>query len=186
MIKLRAVAGDATLGKQVEAHRDRYVYSGAPWDLAAALDLRRQQLKQLVELGTVNVKHSAGGLVDIEYAVQYLQLLHGHKYQTLRTSNTMQALLALVERGIVGRSDGEQLRKAYLFIRMLIDGLRIVRGNAKDLVLPAPDSDEFIFLARRVGYQTEEWQAGARHLQTDLEEHMRKTREFFEKMFGKL
>jgi glutamate-ammonia-ligase adenylyltransferase len=186
MIKLRAVAGDATLGKQVEAHRDRYVYSGAPWDLAAALDLRRQQLKQLVELGTVNVKHSAGGLVDIEYAVQYLQLLHGHKYQTLRTSNTMQALLALVERGIVGRSDGEQLRKAYLFIRMLIDGLRIVRGNAKDLVLPAPDSDEFIFLARRVGYQTEEWQAGARHLQTDIEEHMRKTREFFERMFGKL
>jgi glutamate-ammonia-ligase adenylyltransferase len=98
----------------------------------------------------------------------------------------MQALLALVDRGIVGRSDGEQLRKAYLFIRMLIDGLRIVRGNAKDLVLPAPDSDEFIFLARRVGYQTEEWQAGARHLQTDIEEHMRKTREFFERMFGKL
>ncbi|WHZ22473.1 MAG: glutamine synthetase adenylyl-L-tyrosine phosphorylase/ glutamate-ammonia-ligase adenylyltransferase [Nitrospira sp.] len=186
MIKLRFVAGDAVLGKQVEAHRNQYVYSGEPWDLTIALDLRRQQLKQLVELGTVNVKHSAGGLVDIEYAVQYLQVIHGHKHPSLRTPNTMQALTALVERGIVTRQDGEHLRKAYLFIRMLIDGLRMVRGNAKDLVLPPSDSDDFIFLARRVGYQTDDWQAGARHLQTDIEEHMRATKRFFEKTFGKL
>ena len=186
MIKLRSVAGDAALGKQVEAHRDRYVYSGEPWDLAIALDLRRQQLKQLVERGTVNVKHSAGGVVDIEYAIQYLQLMHGHRHKSLRTPNSMQALSALVECGIVTKQDGEQLRKAYLFIRMLIDGLRMVRGNAKDLVLPPADSDEFIFLARRVGYTTDDWQAGARHLQTDIEEHMGRTREFFERTFGKL
>jgi glutamate-ammonia-ligase adenylyltransferase len=186
LIKLRHVAGDAALGKQVEAHRDRYVYSGDPWDLATALDLRRQQIKQLVKPGTVNVKQSAGGVIDIEYAVQYLQVLHGHKHPVLRTPNTMQALTGLVDCGIVSRQDGDNLRKAYLFIRMLIDGLRMVRGNAKDLVLPPADSDEFIFLARRVGYTTDDWQAGARHLQTDIEEHMKKTREFFEKSFGKL
>jgi glutamate-ammonia-ligase adenylyltransferase len=186
LIKLRHVAGDATLGKQVEAHRDRYVYSGDPWDLATALDLRRQQIKQLVKPGTVNVKLSPGGLIDIEYAVQYLQVLHGHQHPVLRTPNTMQALAGLVECGFVSRQDGENLRKAYLFIRMLIDGLRMVRGNAKDLVLPPSESDEFIFLARRVGYTTDDWQAGARHLQSDIEEHMRKTREFFEKSFGKL
>lgn len=39
---------------------------------------------------------------------------------------------------------------------------------------------------RRVGYQTEDWQAGARHLQTDIEEHMGRTKQFFEKMFGKV
>jgi len=186
MIKLRHVAGDASLGKQVEAHRDHYVYSGEPWDLTVALDLRRQQLKQLVEPGTVNVKHSAGGLVDIEYAAQYLQVMHGHQYPVLRTPNTMQALSGLVECGIVTRQDAENLRKAYLFIRMLIDGLRMVRGNAKDLVLPPPDSDEFVFLARRVGYTTDDWQAGARHLQTDIEEHMKQTKQFFERTFGAL
>jgi glutamate-ammonia-ligase adenylyltransferase len=69
---------------------------------------------------------------------------------------------------------------------MLIDGLRMVRGNAKDLVLPPPDSEEFIFLARRVGYTTDDWQAGARHLQTDIEQHMKLTKEFFEKTFGKV
>lgn len=186
LIKLRHIAGDAALGKQVEAHRDRYVYSNQPWDLPTALDLRRQQLKQLVEPGTVNVKLSAGGLVDIEYAIQYLQLMHGHRHAVLRTPNAMQALAGLVECGIVSRQDGENLRKAYLFIRMLIDGLRMVRGNAKDLVLPPAGSDEFIFLARRVGYTTDDWQAGARHLQSDIEDHMKKTREFWEKSFGKL
>ena len=186
LIKLRYVAGDAALGKQVEAHRDKFVYSGEPWDLAAALDLRRQQLKQLVERGTVNVKLSPGGLVDIEYAIQYLQLMHGHKQAVMRTPNAMQALAGLVDCGIVSRQDGENLRKAYLFIRMLIDGLRMVRGNAKDLVLPPTDSDEFIFLARRVGYTTDDWQAGARHLGTDIEENMKRVRGFFEMTFGKL
>lgn len=186
LIKLRHVAGDAALGKQVEAHRDRYVYSGAPWDVPVALDLRRQQLKQLVERGTVNVKLGPGGLVDIEYAIQYLQLMHGHKQPVLRTPNAMQALAGLVECGIVSRQNGEHLRRAYLFLRMLIDGLRMVRGNAKDLVLPPIGSDEFIFLSRRVGYTTDDWQAGARHLKSDVEEHMRKTREFFERTFGKL
>jgi glutamate-ammonia-ligase adenylyltransferase len=186
LIKLRHVAGDASLGNHVEAHRDSYVYSGAPWDLTTALDLRRQQIKQLVDRGTVNVKLSPGGVVDIEYAIQYLQLMHGHKHAVLRTPNAMQALAGLVECGIVSRQDGENLRKAYFFTRMLIDGLRMVRGNAKDLVLPPTDSDEFIFLARRVGYTTDDWQAGARHLQTDIEQHMAATNDFFEKTFGRL
>jgi len=155
-------------------------------DLRTALDLRRQQLKEFVERGTVNLKHSPGGIVDIEYAIQYLQIMHGHRLTILRTPNTMQALAALVDCGLVPRQDGEDLRKAYFFIRMLIDGLRMVRGNAKDRVLPSIDSDEFIFLARRVGYTTDDWQAGAKHLKSDIEEHMGKVKEFFEKTFGKV
>lgn len=184
LIKLRYVAGDEGLGRRVEAHRDAFVYSGAPWDLATALDLRRQQVKELVEPGRINLKYSPGGLIDVEYAVQYLQLMHGHQHRTLRTTNTMDALAALVETGLVARDDGLRLRKAYLFFRTLIDGLRMVRGNAKDLVLPEPESDDFVFLARRVGYTTEDWQAGASHLQSDLARHMADTRSFFERRFG--
>ena len=62
-------------------------------------------------------------------------------------------------------------------------GQCMVRGNAKDLVLPPPDSEEFIFLARRVGYAMDDWQAGTRHLQCDIEQHTRKTNEFSERMF---
>jgi glutamate-ammonia-ligase adenylyltransferase len=60
----------------------------------------------------------------------------------------------------------------------------MVRGNAKDLVLPEPESDDFVFLARRVGYTTEDWQAGASHLQSDIARHMADTRAFFERRFG--
>ena len=186
LIKLRHIAGDTALGKKVETHRDSFVYSGAPWDLATALDLRRQQVKQLVEPGQINLKHSHGGIVTLEYAIQYLQVMHGHRVPSLRTPNTLRALAALIDASLIPRTTGETLRKSYLFIRMLIDGLRMVRGNTKDLVLPPPESDEFIFLARRVGYQTEDWQTGAKHLLSDIEQHMKHNREFFEKMFGKV
>ena len=186
LIKLRHIAGDSALGHQVEAHRDSFVYSGAPWDLPTALDLRRQQLKQLVQPGQVNLKYSAGGLIDIEYAVQYLQVMHGHDHPSLRTPNTLQALAALVNAGLVARADGAGLRKAYVFIRMLVDGLRMVRGNTKDLVLPPSDSEEFVSLARRVGYTRDDWRAGARELEADIQQHMKLTKTFFERTFGAL
>ena len=132
------------------------------------------------------MKYSRGGVIDIEYAVQYLQVMHGQDRPSLRTPNTLQAFAALMAEGLVSRPDGESLRKAYVFTRTLIDGLRMVRGNAKDLVLPPPDSEEFIFLARRVGYATDDWQAGARHLQLDIEQHMTATRKFFARTFGTL
>ena len=186
LIKLRHITGNSTLGHRLETHRDSFVYGDAPWDIPTALELRRQQLKQLVEPGKINVKYSAGGLIDIEYAAQYLQVMHGHNHPTLRTPNTLQALTALVNEGLVARADGAGLRKAYVFIRMLVDGLRMVRGNTKDLVLPPLDSEEFVSLARRVGYTRDDWRAGARDLQSDIEQHMTLTKQFFERTFGKL
>ncbi|TLY23301.1 MAG: hypothetical protein E6K66_07335, partial [Nitrospirae bacterium] len=106
LIKLRHIAGDSALGHQLEVHRDSFVYGEALWDIPAALELRRQQLRQLVKPGKVNVKYSAGGLIDIEYAAQYLQVMHGHNHPSLRTPNTLQALAALVNAGLVARTDG--------------------------------------------------------------------------------
>ena len=186
LIKLRHIVGDASLGRQMEAHRDSFVYGEAPWDIPAALEIRRQQLRQLVKPEQVNVKYGSGGLIDIEYAVQYLQVMHGHDHPSLRTPNTLQALAALVKAGLVSRTDGENLRKAYVFTRILVDGLRMVRGNTKDLVLPPPDSEEFVSLARRVGYTTDDWRACARHLHADIAHHMQTTREFFARQFGDL
>jgi [glutamine synthetase] adenylyltransferase / [glutamine synthetase]-adenylyl-L-tyrosine phosphorylase len=186
LIKLRHIAGDSALGHQLETHRDSFVYSDAPWDIPAALELRRQQLKQMVAPGKVNVKYSAGGLIDIEYATQYLQVMHGHAHPSLRTPNTLQALAALMNAGLVARTDGAGIRKAYVFTRMLVDGLRMVRGNTKDLVLPPLDSEEFISLARRLGYTRDDWRAGAHDLQSDIQQHMTLTKNFFERTFGTL
>lgn len=186
LIKLRYVAGDAGLGREVEAHRDRYVYSGRPWDLSVALDLRRRQIAELVEPGQTNVKYSAGGLIDIEYAVQYLQIMHGGRLPKLRTPNTLEALAALEAATILSAKEAAALRDAYLFLRYLIDALRIVRGHAKDLVVPPPESDAFVFLARRLGYTSERWQEGAAQLAADIARHMAQARKLFSDKFGPL
>src|SRR4029079_14184930 len=186
LIKLPHIVGDVSLGRQMEAHRDSFVYGTDPWDIHGAVELRRQQLRQMVKPGQVNLKYGAGGLIDIEYAVQYLQVIHGHDHPSLRTPNTLQALAALVKEGLVSRTDGHMLRKPYIFTRILIDGLRMVRGNAKDLVLPPPDSEEFVSLARRVGYTTDDWRDLGRHLAADIAHHMQATGEFFKRQFGSL
>lgn len=54
----------------------------------------------------------------------------------------------------------------------------MARGNAKDLP-PPPDSEEFIFLARRVGYTTDNWDTEARHLLRDIDLHIKLTKELF-------
>ena len=172
LVKLRFVCGDRPLGRQLEAHRDAFVYSGQPWDLAGAVSLRRQQIEELVEKGRVNVKYSPGGIVDIEYAAQYLQVMHGHAIHGLRTSNTLEALTAAERHRLLPAPEARALREAYLFLRSVIDALRIVRGHAKDLVLPDVGSDEFIFLARRMGYTEDDWQAGAKALDADIRRHM--------------
>jgi glutamate-ammonia-ligase adenylyltransferase len=186
LIKLRYVGGDEDLGRHVEAHRDRYVYGAAPWPLDESVDLRRRQIKELTDPGQTNIKYSPGGLIDVEYGIQYLQLLHGRRHRAVRTPNTLLAIGALQDAKVLTAAESKELRAAYLFCRNLIDGLRIVRGHAKDLVLPARDSEAFVFLARRVGYTTETWEEGAGKLARDVERHMAAAREFFTRRFGTL
>jgi glutamate-ammonia-ligase adenylyltransferase len=152
LIKLRWVAGDAALGQRIEAWRNAYVYSALPIDLAAAVQLRQRQIDELVKPGTIDTKYSRGGLIDIEYTVQYLQLVHGATTPALRTTNTLAAMQALSTAGYLTQAEYQVLREGYIFLRQLIDALRIVRGHARDLMLPPTDSEEFTFLARRMGY----------------------------------
>ena len=182
-IKLRHVAGNVALGRRIERYRDDFVYSRDPWPLDTALHLRRRQMQELVPRGTMHVKYSPGGLIDIEYAVQYLQLQYGHREPSLRTPNTLQALKALQATMLLARQDATILMEDYLFMRKVIDGLRIVRGNAKDLVLPAFGSDDMTYLARRLGYMTDAWQEGAQAFERELQERMNRSHAIFTKLF---
>jgi len=179
LIKLRWVAGDESLGRRVEARRDSYTYSGAPWDWENALHLRRRQTRELVKPGRINVKYSSGGIIDIEYVAQYLQILHGKDHPELRVTNTLEALDQLRRLRIISEADFEMLREAYLFLRNLIDALRIVRGDASDLVLPEEDSEEFKSLARRLGYRERDWKLGAVALAADIRQWMKKVNSYY-------
>ncbi|HUK55771.1 MAG TPA: hypothetical protein VLY20_03855 [Nitrospiria bacterium] len=184
LIKLRRVAGEPSLGRQLEAHRDGFVYGAAPWDRDAAIRLRRRQIRELVAPGTVNVKYSPGGIIDIEYAAQYLQIEHGRDHPELRTPNTLEALDQLRRLRILAGDEHDRLREAYLFLRNLIDGLRMVRGNARDLILPDVASEEFKFLARRLGYHETGWEKSAGALDRDVRRHMKAVDRFFSGRFN--
>ncbi len=184
LIKLRYVAGDTTLGKKVEEHRNQFVFDERPWPLDTALHMRNRQTKELVAQGSTHVKYSPGGLVDVEYTIQYLQLMHGHTVPALRTSNTLQALDALLDAELLDNQEAKILQEDYLFLRQLIDALRIVRGNAQDLVLPPSNSDGMIFLARRLGFITEDWHEGAQALEKEIHRRMKRTNGIFKKRFA--
>ncbi|MDG1895957.1 MAG: hypothetical protein P8J37_13715 [Fuerstiella sp.] len=150
LVKLRCVGGDSEFAKSVVMASHAVIYSGAGFDFAAMRAMRERQVRQLVHGGTVNAKLSDGGLVDLEYAVQALQLSFGQRDATLRESNTMSALTAACDASLVTTSVLRRVQEAYVFLRQLIDCLRMARGNALDLTVPAPDTAEFRQLARRL------------------------------------
>ncbi len=168
LVKLRAIAGDVELGRKMAALRDEMLYTGQPVDFAAIRAMRERQQRQLVGTAEFNAKLSPGGLVDLEYLVQALQIDRGAQHPELRTTNTRNALNALQGAGVLTETEHERLSDAYQFLRRLIDSLRMVRGDARDLTVPPLHSADFDSLARRLGYG-----AHPRRLQDDLTRHAR-------------
>jgi glutamate-ammonia-ligase adenylyltransferase len=183
LIKLRHVAGDRALGQAVLAHRDAFVWSDVPWDRDDALHLRARQARELVPPGRFNVKYSEGAMVEVEYAAQYLQIQHGRAQAELRTPSTREALDRLQRRGLLSPEEHRVLSEAYVFWRRMADGLRMVRGNARDLLLPVEGSEELGFLARRLGYPGA-GAAAAATLAADVARHRERVHSVFAARFG--
>ncbi|HMD87525.1 MAG TPA: hypothetical protein VKF38_00050 [Anaerolineaceae bacterium] len=152
LVKLRPVAGNEELGQGIARLRDEFVYTGEPYNETAMRAMRERQVRHLVKGGTFNPKFSPGGLVDVEYLIQGLQINYGRGIPSVRQTNTRRAMSMLAETGILSTEDYTHLRKAHTFLRWLIDSLRVVRGNAKDVTMPAENTEEFAFLARRMNY----------------------------------
>ena len=156
MVKLRPICGDTAFGEELIHLRDQFIYIGEPFDVTAMRAMREKQIRQFVQPGTFHAKLSPGGLVDCEYFVQGLQMTFGHLLPEIRVPNTREALKGLAQAGVLCESERVQLRDAYRFLRRLIDAMRIVRGDATDLAIPEPGTDQFAFLARRLKMQNSE------------------------------
>lgn len=150
LVKLRAIGGAEEFHSEVDQFRDSVVYDDRPFDFDAMRAFREQQVRQLVHAGTINAKLSDGGLVDCEYAVQALQITFGKQHAELRTPNTLTALNAALSAGFLSQQQHQSASAAYRFLREVIDCLRMVRGNAMDLTVPAEGSADFTQLARRM------------------------------------
>ena len=152
LVKLNPVTGDPKFGARLVKARDAFVYSEKPLDYANILHLRRRQAAELVASGERNAKYSPGGLADVEYFVQARQIEAGHRDAAVRVPNTLDAIEQLVRGGHLRAKLLTELSSTYVFLRRLIDALRVVRGSAKDSVIPAADLPEFAYLVRRLDY----------------------------------
>ncbi len=166
LVKLRPAAGDAALGARLLRARDRWVYSDRPLDYENILHLRRRQAAELAPPGETHAKYSPGGLVDVEYFVQARQIEAGRRDPSVRVPNTLEAIDRLARGGHLRGELGAELARTYEFLRDLIDALRVVRGTARDSIVPLRDEREFAYLVRRLDY------ASAARLEGEIRQRM--------------
>jgi glutamate-ammonia-ligase adenylyltransferase len=186
LIKLRPVAGDAALGAEVAAAAAAYVYGSAPGvdgretaaELALAILAMRQKIER--ELGggrhALDCKVGPGGLVDIEFAAQYLQLCHGSSQPALRVAATLPTLAAIKELGLAEAHDCDRLSEGYRFLRTLEHRIRLVHDRSEHR-LPT-DAVELDKLARRVGHP------GGSALEQSFRQVTRSVRGAYERILG--
>jgi len=185
LVRLRAIGGDRDLGKQVERLRDEMLYTGQPLDLKALRAARRRQIDDRTRRGELNAKFSPGALLDLEYAVMLLQVASGANIGQLRTPFIREALEHLQIAGLLAEEQTSRLVEAYEFLRRLINSLRMLRGSALDLFLPDLGSDEYLHLARRMGYAAGEELTPVQRLRLDFDTHTAFVRAFVEEHFGR-
>ena len=158
LLKARPLAGDLALGQA-------YLEVIAPlvWEAAGRVDFVQdvQAMRRRVESSLKGdradreVKLGRGGLRDIEFAVQLLQLVHGRTDASVRSGTTLQALEQLAAGGYVGREDARHLADSYRWLRTVEHRLQLHRLRRTHL-LPADDDEAGLRrVARAVGYRVD-------------------------------
>jgi [glutamine synthetase] adenylyltransferase / [glutamine synthetase]-adenylyl-L-tyrosine phosphorylase len=154
LIKTRHVAGDALLGKEVESITTAFAYGKAlkREDIGEIHHLRMRMERELAgeNENRFNLKKGRGGLVDIEFLTQMLQLAHGQRVPKLRQRETLKALRALHEEKILRSSEYRLLSDGYLFLRRLDHRLRLERDQSIDAFEAEPGRLDSI--AKALGY----------------------------------
>ena len=178
LLKARPIAGDPELGKAYAEAVAPMVWSasGRP-DFVGDVQAMRRRVEENVrpDHRTREIKLGPGGLRDVEFAVQLLQLVHGRTDEALRSGSTLDALRALSDGGYVGRDDGANLAASYRFLRLLEHRLQLQRLRRTHLLPAANDTDALRWLARSarlrpdgrndvVGVLMGEWTRNARRV----------------------
>ncbi|RBY82514.1 bifunctional [glutamine synthetase] adenylyltransferase/[glutamine synthetase]-adenylyl-L-tyrosine phosphorylase [Geodermatophilus sp. TF02-6] len=184
LLKMRPVAGDPDLGREyVEALWPLVWQAGdRPGFVAEVQAMRRRVLDTIPPAQAEReLKLGRGGLRDVEFAVQLLQLVHGRVDPTLRVGGTLPALAALRAGGYVGRDDADTLIASYRFLRTVEHRLQLLRLRRTHL-LPA-DEQQLRWLARSLGYKPDSRGSAVDVLAAELSLHTREVRRLHEKLF---
>ncbi|MEU9146863.1 bifunctional [glutamine synthetase] adenylyltransferase/[glutamine synthetase]-adenylyl-L-tyrosine phosphorylase [Streptomyces sp. NPDC048349] len=156
LLKARAVAGDPDLGAQYIQAISPLVWQAAERENFVA-DVQKMRRRVVDNIPAAHVdrelKLGPGGLRDVEFAVQLLQLVHGRSDHTLHSGTTLDALHSLAAGGYVGRADAAQLHDAYRFLRTMEHRIQLYRLRRTHLV--PEDEHDLRRLGRSMGLRTE-------------------------------
>ena len=184
LIKARCVAGDPVFGERVVSELWGLAYD-EKFVANAAVEVRQMKDRIEAELRKrapeqTNVKLGQGGIRDIEFAVQFLQLRHGVKDPRLRTPNTLEALRRLKAAGLLDERDALALESAYVFLRTLEHRLQMMH-SLQVHTLPREEAERQK-LAIRMGFEDRGAASAREAFHETYERHARATREIFERI----
>ncbi len=156
-VKLRAVAGDVAFGQLVENEARQQIHQ-----LAKKVDARQlatetrrvrdrlQKAKRPRRQSEINIKHGIGGMLDVYFAVRYLQLRDGVADDG-EDRTTRRMLEVLREMGSIDEESFEKMSAGYRLLRSIDHQLRLTMGRLA--TVPPPDTAAFVDIARRLGYR---------------------------------
>ena len=151
LLKARPAVGDPELGAQYIAALMPMVWTASERDdFVPEVQAMRRRVEELVPAGerTRELKLGTGGLRDVEFAVQLLQLVYGRNDESLHVASTVDALAALAAGGYVGRDDAANLTASYEFLRLLEHRLQLQRLKRTHMLPQADDEEKLRWLAR--------------------------------------
>jgi len=165
LLKARALAGDRELGAEYVARVSPMVWSSSSREnFVESVQLMRERVTANIPVDEVDVqlKLGPGGLRDVEFTIQLLQLVHGQSDPEVRQRATLDALAALAERGYIGRVEAAEFGRDYRFLRLLEHRIQLSRLRRTHLIPRDPEA--LRVLARGSGLATtadellESWQ----------------------------
>ncbi|WP_344013235.1 bifunctional [glutamine synthetase] adenylyltransferase/[glutamine synthetase]-adenylyl-L-tyrosine phosphorylase, partial [Streptomyces thermospinosisporus] len=180
LLKARPVAGDLELGQEYADALQPLVWQAAEREnFVADVQKMRRRVVENIPAAEIDrqLKLGPGGLRDVEFAVQLLQLVHGRTDASLRSGKTLDALKALAAGGYVGRADAAQLDEAYRFLRSMEHRIQLYRLRRTHLV--PEDEADLRRLGRSLGLRTDP----VAELKREWRRHASVVRRLHEKLF---
>jgi [glutamine synthetase] adenylyltransferase / [glutamine synthetase]-adenylyl-L-tyrosine phosphorylase len=180
LLKARPVAGDPEIGRHYVEQLNPMVWQASTRDgfVTEVQAMRRRVVEHIpAAQSDRQLKLGHGGLRDVEFAVQLLQMVHGRHDETIRMPTTLSALAELTRRGYIGRQDGQQLFEAYEFLRAVEHRLQLHQLRRTALI---PDDEPSL---RRIGRSLGYTKRPVDELQEALGSSRREVRRLHEKLF---
>jgi [glutamine synthetase] adenylyltransferase / [glutamine synthetase]-adenylyl-L-tyrosine phosphorylase len=186
LLKARPVAGDQELGAAyAEAVAPMVWHAADRDDFVAEVQAMRRRVEKHIrpEHADRELKLGRGGLRDVEFAVQLLQLVHGRADPEIRSGSTLDALAALGAGGYVGRDDAANLAASYRFLRLLEHRLQLARLRRTHLLPAASDTADLRWLARSAKLRPDGRRDAVGVLMAELRSNTGRVRRLHEKLF---